>query len=84
MGLEWMLKPQETMERISDESIDNQQEEAPKEVCPCLFLSDFAWNHNFFFFFFGLKRKVERVVLYELLLVDIFGLLDFWSHFLVI
>ncbi|XP_022946470.1 CWF19-like protein 2 isoform X1 [Cucurbita moschata] len=32
MGLEWMLKPQETMERISDESIDNQQEEAPKEI----------------------------------------------------
>lgn len=38
MGLEWMLKPQEKMQRSLDECIDNQQqeEEAPDEVCPSL------------------------------------------------
>ncbi|XP_038890070.1 CWF19-like protein 2 isoform X2 [Benincasa hispida] len=34
MGLEWMLKPQEKMQRSLDECIDNQQEEeeAPEEI----------------------------------------------------
>lgn len=38
MGLEWMLKPQEKMQRGLDECVDNQQEEeeALEEVCPSL------------------------------------------------
>ncbi|XP_022158360.1 CWF19-like protein 2 homolog isoform X2 [Momordica charantia] len=32
MGLDWMLKPQESMHRSSNESIDSQQYEAPTEI----------------------------------------------------
>lgn len=52
MGLEWMLKPEDKMHISSDESSDNQQEEALEEVCR-------FFQSCFLLFFIDINKKEE-------------------------